>query len=262
MPSWFTKAFKGNEPTDAGTPEEKRTVKTLEDLDALKPAEPRRVVHAPLLAEPEDTDLAAGDGVRIRARMEKDYQTILFMLDRPALQGYSAYFDDEDEAEAKSPLAAALFMIEGVQTVLFHHANVSLTFADLYNEPWEDLAREAGATIRAFVNEDRPVMDASFWESMPGEEEIASRIQLVIDTQINPGIASHSGIITLNRVTGNTVYITMGGGCQGCAASTITLRQGVHYAFRSEVPCVGAILDETDHAAGTNPYYSELPVGM
>lgn len=262
MPSWFSKAFKSSEPEPPQAAEEKRTVKTLDDLDALKPAEPRRVVQAPVLADTEDEEVQGGSGIHIRARMEKDYQTILFMLDRPILKGYSAYFDDEDEADARSPLAAALFTIEGVQTVLFHHANVTLTFADLYNEPWEDRAREAGNMIRGFLEEDRPVMDTSYWDAMPSEEEIASRIQSVIDSQINPGIASHSGVITLNRVTGNTVYITMGGGCQGCAASSVTLRQGVHYAFRSEVPMVGAILDETDHAAGTNPYYSEMPVGM
>lgn len=260
MPSWFSKAFKNSAGEDAASGT--RVVKTLDDLDALKPAAPRRVVQATVLAEPEDTVAPRGDGVRIRARMEKDYQTIVFMLDRPVLKGYSAYFDDEDEAEAKSPLATALFTFEDVQTVLIHHANISLTFADLYNEPWEERAREAGVIIRSFVDEGREIMDASFWDAMPSETEIASRVQLVIDTQINPGIASHSGVITLNRVTGNTVYITMGGGCQGCAASTITLRQGVHYAFRNEVPSIGAILDETDHAAGTNPYYSELPVGM
>lgn len=261
MASWFSKAFKGSEPAAVPT-EEKRAVKTLDDLDAIRPAEPRRVLQAPVLAEAEDDDAPGGNGIRIRASMEKDYQTILFMLDRPILKGYSAYFDDEDEADAKSPLAAALFTIEGVQTVLFHHANVTLTFADLYNEPWEERAREAGTIIRGFLEQSQPVMDESFWSAMPSEEEIAARIQSVIDSQINPGIASHSGVITLNRVTGNTVYITMGGGCQGCAASTVTLKQGVHYAFRNEVPMVGAILDETDHTAGTNPYYSEMPVGM
>lgn len=263
MPSWFTKAFKNTAAEEADVTEEPRSVKTLAELDALKPAEPRRVVQAPIMAESGEGDAAAPEGgIRIRSRMEKDYQTVLFMVDRPVLKGYSAYFDDEDEAAEKSPLAAALFQVAGVQAVLFHHANITLTFGDLYNEAWEDRAREAGAIMRAFLEDEKPVMAESFWESMPGEEEIASRIQSVIDGEINPGIASHSGVITLNRVVGNTVYITMGGGCQGCAASTITLRQGVHYAFRNSVPEVGAILDETDHAAGTNPYFSELPAGM
>jgi NFU1 iron-sulfur cluster scaffold homolog, mitochondrial len=260
MASWFSKAFKNSEsaPTDAPEP---RAVKTLDDLDAMRFPEPRRVIQPTVLADEEETSAAAG-GLRIRARMEPDYQTVLFMLDRPVLNGYSAFFDDEDDALAQSPLAAALFQVPGVFSVLFHHANVTLSFEDLYSQPWEDRAREAGAVLREHIENDLPIMAASFFESLPGEEEIAARIQMVIDTQINPGIASHSGVITLNRVVGNTVYITMGGGCQGCAASTITLRQGVHSAFRMEVPQVGAILDETDHAAGTNPYFTELPAGM
>ena len=80
--------------------------------------------------------------------------------------------------------------------------------------------------------------------------------------EINPGIASHSGVVTLERIVGNSVFLTMGGGCQGCAASEITLRQGIHNTFRSAVPQIGGIFDVTDHAAGSNPFYSELPAGM
>jgi Fe/S biogenesis protein NfuA len=57
-------------------------------------------------------------------------------------------------------------------------------------------------------------------------------------------------------VRGNSVYISMGGGCQGCSAADQTLKQGIHQAFRNAVPQVGAIYDETDHSAGTNPYFS------
>ncbi|MFP4173885.1 MAG: NifU family protein, partial [Candidatus Hydrogenedentota bacterium] len=79
---------------------------------------------------------------------------------------------------------------------------------------------------------------------------------------VNPSIAGHGGAITLERVEGNTVHIQMLGGCQGCAASSITLKQGIHRAFREVAPQVGAIFDETDHASGTNPYFKELPPEM
>jgi Fe-S cluster biogenesis protein NfuA len=69
-------------------------------------------------------------------------------------------------------------------------------------------------------------------------------------------------MVTLERVEGNTIFLTMGGGCQGCAASSITLRQGIHTTFRRAVPQIGAIYDETDHTAGTNPYFTQLPAGM
>jgi Fe/S biogenesis protein NfuA len=47
----------------------------------------------------------------------------------------------------------------------------------------------------------------------------------------------------------------MSGGCQGCAASAATLRQGVERMVKEEVPEIREIVDITDHTAGSNPYY-------
>ena len=116
--------------------------------------------------------------------------------------------------------------------------------------------------IRTHLKSGAPAITDAFRAGIPPEAEVRRRIQTVLDLEINPGIASHSGVVTLERVEGNSVYLTMGGGCQGCAASSITLRQGIHTAFRRAVPEVGAIYDETDHKSGSNPYFKELPAGM
>lgn len=107
-----------------------------------------------------------------------------------------------------------------------------------------------------------PVFTEEFISGIPPEMDIRDKLQDVIEREINPGIAAHSGAITLDRIEGNTVFVQMMGGCQGCAASAVTLRQGIHRSFRDAVPNVGAILDVTEHTAGTNPYYTELPAGM
>lgn len=86
--------------------------------------------------------------------------------------------------------------------------------------------------------------------------ELAERVKQVLDTQINPAVASHGGVITLVDVDGDDVYIELGGGCQGCGMARVTLRQGVERMLREAVPDVGQIVDVTDHAAGANPYYS------
>lgn len=86
-------------------------------------------------------------------------------------------------------------------------------------------------------------------------DPLAARVQIVLDRQINPGIASHGGHISLLDVREGTAYIEMGGGCQGCAQVDVTLRQGVEVAIRAAVPEIVAIVDRTDHQAGTNPYY-------
>ncbi len=54
----------------------------------------------------------------------------------------------------------------------------------------------------------------------------------------------------------NNVFIRLGGGCQGCGAADVTLKQGIERAIRDLAPAVGEILDTTDHASGRNPYYA------
>lgn len=84
---------------------------------------------------------------------------------------------------------------------------------------------------------------------------IADRVRLVIDERINPGVASHGGSIDLVAVEDGVAYITMNGGCQGCAMSKLTLRQGVERMIREVVPEIESVQDVTDHMSGTNPYY-------
>jgi Fe/S biogenesis protein NfuA len=84
---------------------------------------------------------------------------------------------------------------------------------------------------------------------------LADRVQQVIDEVINPGIAAHGGFVELVDVDDDTLYLRMGGGCQGCAASAATLRQGIERMIHQEVPEIVNIIDVTDHAAGVTPYY-------
>jgi Fe/S biogenesis protein NfuA len=85
---------------------------------------------------------------------------------------------------------------------------------------------------------------------------LAERVQQVFDEVINPGIAAHGGFVELVDVSDDTLYIRMGGGCQGCAASQATLRMGIERMVREQVPEIDQIVDVTDHDAGVTPYYS------
>ena len=87
------------------------------------------------------------------------------------------------------------------------------------------------------------------------EGPLAERIRIVLDTEINPAIASHGGSITLVGVEDTEIYLEMGGGCQGCAMSRMTLRQGVERMVRQAVPEVTVIHDVTDHSSGENPFF-------
>ena len=120
-----------------------------------------------------------------------------------------------------------------------------------------------GATVD-FVNR----VNGSGFEVIPAEStgaaappaaptgDLAEKVRLLLDEQVNPSIASHGGRIELVDVKGTEVYMEMTGGCQGCAMSRMTLRQGVEKMIRQNVPEVTVIHDVTDHAAGENPFYS------
>jgi Fe/S biogenesis protein NfuA len=84
---------------------------------------------------------------------------------------------------------------------------------------------------------------------------LAERVAQVLAEQINPAIAAHGGQAELVGVEGTTVYLRLGGGCQGCGMARVTLGQGIEVAIRAAVPEVGEIIDVTDHASGENPYY-------
>jgi len=87
------------------------------------------------------------------------------------------------------------------------------------------------------------------------DDSRAQKIQELIDTRINPSVAAHGGNIQLLDVTEDSVYVHMGGGCQGCGQATATLKQGVQAMIQEEFPEIVNVIDTTDHAAGTNPYY-------
>jgi Fe/S biogenesis protein NfuA len=84
---------------------------------------------------------------------------------------------------------------------------------------------------------------------------LADRVQMVLDTLVNPRIAMHGGAVELVDVSEDTIWVRMSGGCQGCSASAATLRMGVERMVKDEVPEVHEVIDVTDHEAGINPYY-------
>lgn len=88
------------------------------------------------------------------------------------------------------------------------------------------------------------------------QADIRARVQDVIDTMINPAVAGHGGFVELIDVQDNRVYLTMGGGCQGCGAADITLKAGIERLLKEEIPEIAEVLDTTDHGAGSNPYYA------
>jgi Fe/S biogenesis protein NfuA len=85
--------------------------------------------------------------------------------------------------------------------------------------------------------------------------ELAQQIAEVIETRINPALAAHGGGISLLGVRDNVVYVQLSGGCQGCGMARVTLKQGIERMLRDAFPEIVGVVDVTDHARGTSPYY-------
>ena len=89
------------------------------------------------------------------------------------------------------------------------------------------------------------------------EGPVAERVVQVVREMINPAIASHGGVAEVVAVEDDTVYVRLGGGCQGCGMATVTLSQGIESTLKQTVPEITKVVDVTDHAGGTNPYYEQ-----
>ena len=83
-------------------------------------------------------------------------------------------------------------------------------------------------------------------------------IQNFIDEEVNPALEDHGGFITIEDFdeSTNNLKIKMGGGCQGCSMSRMTLRSGIENHMRENFPDIGLIEDVTDHESGESPYFA------
>ncbi|MDH3682460.1 MAG: NifU family protein [Acidimicrobiia bacterium] len=86
--------------------------------------------------------------------------------------------------------------------------------------------------------------------------ELPEKVQAVLDQAINPALGAHGGFAKLVGIEHTRVFVTMGGGCQGCAASAMTLRDGIRSMLMDSLPEITDVIDATDHSAGENPFYT------
>jgi len=166
--------------------------------------------------------------------------TARFTLDRRLFPSrWIAVSRGKDPPEQR--LLRKLLEIEQVETVLAANDTLIVSGRAQVQARWAEVAARMERVIRENL--------------VSREDEIREKIELVLDREINPGVAMHGGHIRVLDVRGTTVFIEMGGGCQGCGMASVTLKQGVERSIRAAVPEVTEILDTTDHATGKNPFY-------
>ena len=190
--------------------------------------------------------------IRIRGEPTADPQKCRFVLEAEVLSSSPVSFD-RDSDTSKAPLAERLLALPYIAGVSISGSAVTLTGDNV--ESWPAIGKEIGGVIREQIKTGEPAVEEEVMDI--GDADLFTQVNLLIKNDVNPSIASHGGTITLHSVNDGKAFVTMGGGCQGCTASSITLKQGVESYIVAKVDGVSEIVDMTDHTQGENPYYTQ-----
>lgn len=190
--------------------------------------------------------------VKIRGEPTADPQKCRFVLDGEVLSRASVSFTRESDTE-KAPLAKQLLDLPYIAQVNIAGQVVTLTGDNV--ESWPAIGKEIGEVIRTQLESGEAPVTEEVMNT--GNSELFDQVNELIKNDVNPSIASHGGVITLHNVSDGKAYVTMGGGCQGCSASSVTLKQGVESYIVAKVDGVNEVVDTTNHSEGVNPYYTE-----
>lgn len=115
-----------------------------------------------------------------------------------------------------------------------------------------DRTDQQGLVIR---NPNKPA--APTVDGLTRDDEVSAEIEMVLASEVNPALAAHGGFVTYVGHDGDgTAFLTMGGGCHGCAMSRLTMMDGVQTMLVEKVPAIERVKDLTDHSTGENPFYA------
>ena len=195
--------------------------------------------------------------ISIRAETSlTDPDTCKFTVSRSLHPGGPFFFGNQQRA-AGSPLGERLFALPGVTNVLI--AENVVTIGKELGTSWSGLKAAIGTAIRMQLLTGVPaILEMAAYTGRQGrsDAELGVIVQQLLDKEVNRSIANHGGKISLVDVREGKLFITMSGGCQGCASSQVTLRQGLEVMVKRVAPEIEEIIDATDHAAGKKPFYS------
>jgi Fe-S cluster biogenesis protein NfuA len=171
--------------------------------------------------------------------------TLKFLPGKPVMDDGVREFRSADEAADVSPLAVALFEIEGVTRVFYGSDFVSVTKADDRLE-WRQLKAPILAAIMDHYTSGQPLLrEGAAPAAAPAEpvydadaEQVVQEIKDLLETRVRPAVARDGGDIVFDRFDPDTgaVYLHMRGACSGCPSSSATLKSGVENLLKHYIP--------------------------
>ncbi|MEI7593193.1 MAG: NifU family protein [Actinomycetes bacterium] len=193
------------------------------------------------------TDAAMAKVLEIRAA-EEDPTSLCLWIEVTGANGVDYTYDLSFETIAELAPTDQLVTIGELTVAIPANSLEQLRGATL------DLPTSAGQGGLVLRNPNRPNPLTGVDLVLTGD--LADKIGQLLEQSINPSLAAHGGFATLVGVDGTKVFLTMGGGCQGCSMSAATLVEGIQVAIKEALPEVTDVIDATDHSAGENPFYN------
>jgi Fe/S biogenesis protein NfuA len=193
------------------------------------------------------TDAALAKVIELRAA-EEDAEELALRVEVTGSRGGDYTYDLAFEPLADAAEGDATYVLGELPVWIPADSISALSRATL------DLPTAEGQGGLVLRNPNRPNPLSGVKLELTGDT--ADKIRQLLEQQVNPALASHGGYATLVGVEGEKAFVEMGGGCQGCAVSAMTLRDGIERSIKENVPEITEVIDATNHDLGENPYYS------
>ncbi|MDJ0949616.1 MAG: NifU family protein [Alphaproteobacteria bacterium] len=163
--------------------------------------------------------------------------TLKFLTGAAVMPSGTANFPTPESA-GRSPLAEALFRIDGVTGVFLGADFITVAKAD--EADWDALEPALTAAIADHFANGRPVLTAAGEDETAAEDgadgEIVAQIRELLDTRVRPAVAMDGGDIVFQGYEDGVVYLYMQGACAGCPSSTATLKMGIENMLKHYIP--------------------------
>ena len=170
--------------------------------------------------------------------------TLKFLPGREVLKNGSVDYRSEEEA-SNSPLASALFNVDGVVGVFFSDDFITISKRD--DKDWQLMKPGILGVIMEHFTANKPIINPSERDNLdaaPQEEddEIVSQIKELLYTRVRPAVAQDGGDIVFEGFNDGVVTVQMRGACAGCPSSTATLKMGIENMLRHYIPEVKEVI--------------------
>lgn len=176
----------------------------------------------------------------IQTEQTPNPSTLKFIPGEVVLEDGTMFFENTGDAE-QSPLAQALFKIEGVSAVFFGSDFITVENAD---QDWEALKPAILGTIMEHYTAGLPIVTGKAAQEVAddgADPEIVEQIKELLETRVRPAVARDGGDITYHGFSDGIVYLRMQGACSGCPSSTATLKYGIQNLLKHYIPEVESV---------------------